>query len=160
MAKGRRTKTLRQSATDSFLPGPTAEEKRARRRKSSAAYYARNPQLRERSRLAMQARRAAVKARRREWDPPTPAQVAEARRAALATPSFHSDRVSDAVLNGSIHFQDMRGITESSEAGSSFLFCRRPDAGPPPDSAAPTIPHPQPLEVPVEEVQRWRPSYG
>ncbi|KAJ6549004.1 hypothetical protein B0H19DRAFT_1162470 [Mycena capillaripes] len=48
-------------------------EKAARHRKSQAAYYERRgPALREAGRKAMAEKRAAIKARRRRWDRPTP----------------------------------------------------------------------------------------
>ncbi|KAJ6509617.1 hypothetical protein DFH09DRAFT_1100889 [Mycena vulgaris] len=52
------------------------ERKKASHRRASAAYEARHPELKEKRRLQMVARRAAAKLKRRQWDPPkkTPKQ--------------------------------------------------------------------------------------
>ncbi|KAJ7896098.1 hypothetical protein B0H14DRAFT_2680420 [Mycena olivaceomarginata] len=42
----------------------------AQRRKSSRKYYASHPEVREKKRVYMAQKRAAIKARRRQWDPP------------------------------------------------------------------------------------------
>ncbi|KAJ7762069.1 hypothetical protein DFH07DRAFT_771348 [Mycena maculata] len=44
----------------------------AERRRQRAAEYNRRPEVREKQRIRMAERRAAVKAKRRQWDPPTP----------------------------------------------------------------------------------------
>ncbi|KAJ7926304.1 hypothetical protein B0H13DRAFT_2313632 [Mycena leptocephala] len=49
--------------------GSTIEDK-AERRWQSAAEYRQRPEVRERQRVLMAERRAAVKARRHQWDPP------------------------------------------------------------------------------------------
>ncbi|KAF8211723.1 hypothetical protein K438DRAFT_57055 [Mycena galopus ATCC 62051] len=81
-----------------YKPGPEVimdhdERVRAQRRKASAKYYARHPEIREKKRLQMAEKRAAIKARRRQWDPPKkpkpPANPIEAESG--AAPSLEDD---------------------------------------------------------------------
>ncbi|KAJ6626170.1 hypothetical protein B0H10DRAFT_1942018 [Mycena sp. CBHHK59/15] len=53
------------------------EEKAANHRRSQAAHYARNPDIRERRRIQVAERRAAKKMERQRWDPPKGKNVAE-----------------------------------------------------------------------------------
>ncbi|KAJ6544005.1 hypothetical protein B0H19DRAFT_1076187 [Mycena capillaripes] len=46
------------------------ERARKSHRKASAKYYAKHPEAREKQRIRMAEKRAAIKARRRKWDPP------------------------------------------------------------------------------------------
>ncbi|KAJ7502434.1 hypothetical protein B0H11DRAFT_638642 [Mycena galericulata] len=61
----------------SHTPTKSTGEKRAEaRRKASAKYYAQHPEVREKKRVQMAERRAAVKAKRRQWDPPKKSKTA------------------------------------------------------------------------------------
>ncbi|KAJ7834668.1 hypothetical protein B0H13DRAFT_2369752 [Mycena leptocephala] len=112
----RRTHTREDS--DDFRPGPAQAQKKEQRRKASAAYYARNPELREKNRLAMQLRRASIKAKKRQWDPPR--RLARSKNAhnekSRRSPTFASHEI----LDGSVHFLDVRGATESSLPNTAF----------------------------------------
>ncbi|KAJ7717670.1 hypothetical protein B0H16DRAFT_1897894 [Mycena metata] len=60
--------------------GPKAsldETVKAKQRKASAKYYARHPEIREKSRIRMAEKRAAIKARRRRCDPPKKPKIAD-----------------------------------------------------------------------------------
>ncbi|KAJ6521974.1 hypothetical protein DFH09DRAFT_1192138 [Mycena vulgaris] len=46
------------------------EKKKQRHREASKRHYARNPAIKEKKRIAMAEKRAAIKAARRRWDPP------------------------------------------------------------------------------------------
>ncbi|KAJ7367713.1 hypothetical protein DFH08DRAFT_928135 [Mycena albidolilacea] len=62
------TKSVNQTASAEQF---SVEQTRlAQRRKSSRKYYASHPEVRERKRVYMAQKRAAIKARRRQWDPP------------------------------------------------------------------------------------------
>ncbi|KAJ6543174.1 hypothetical protein B0H19DRAFT_1077185 [Mycena capillaripes] len=64
----------------------TAEEKAERRRQTTAAYHQR-PDVREKQRVRMAEKRAAVKARRRQWDPPKKNKMGSAKSASLTPTS-------------------------------------------------------------------------
>ncbi|KAJ7161944.1 hypothetical protein C8R43DRAFT_1123654 [Mycena crocata] len=110
MSTGRRTSTLPLQVDSDYRPGQTKAEKKKARARTSAAYYARNPHLREKNRVQLQQRRNAVKQRRRQWDPP---KKEKALRLPAAQRSVDSefDIVSDEKLYGKLHFQDVRGAT-------------------------------------------------
>ncbi|KAJ7023313.1 hypothetical protein C8F04DRAFT_1193563 [Mycena alexandri] len=83
--------------------------------------------IREKNRLSLCERRAAAKAKKRQWDPPRKGDVQE--RAILEegsrrSPSFDINLVSDEILNAPLHFKDYRGAP-SSDDDSAF---RRMDA--------------------------------
>ncbi|KAJ7036474.1 hypothetical protein C8F04DRAFT_1181473 [Mycena alexandri] len=79
----------------------------------------RNPQLREKNRLAMQARRAAVKAKQRQWDP---AKQREATPEVddRSSASFDPQLVSHELLYGPLHFNDGRAASTSDGEDSAF----------------------------------------
>ncbi|KAJ7028754.1 hypothetical protein C8F04DRAFT_1188379 [Mycena alexandri] len=89
------------------------------RRKPSDTYRPGNPQLREKNRLAMQARRAAVKAKRRQWDP---AKQREATPEVddRSSASFDPQLVSHELLYGPLHFNDGRAASTSDGEDSAF----------------------------------------
>ncbi|KAJ6583428.1 hypothetical protein DFH09DRAFT_1308940 [Mycena vulgaris] len=49
---------------------PDPEAKAQRHRETERAYYRRHPEVREKKRVQMAEKRAAIRARRRQWDPP------------------------------------------------------------------------------------------
>ncbi|KAJ6538209.1 hypothetical protein DFH09DRAFT_1324075 [Mycena vulgaris] len=49
---------------------PDPEAKAQRHRETERAYYRRHPEIREKKRVQMAEKRAAIRARRRQWDPP------------------------------------------------------------------------------------------
>ncbi|KAJ7030417.1 hypothetical protein C8F04DRAFT_1186823 [Mycena alexandri] len=102
MSKPRPTTPKHRNTSDAYRPGsPSLAEKKERRRKISAAYYA----------------RAAIKTRRRQWDPvkSSPAPVPSALSA-----SFHCELVSDEMLYGRLRFKDDRGASTSEGEDSAF----------------------------------------
>ncbi|KAJ7799363.1 hypothetical protein B0H14DRAFT_3491667 [Mycena olivaceomarginata] len=101
-------KTRRDSAE--YNPARTPFEKKQSRRVASAAYYVRNPHLREVNRVKMQERRAAVKDKRRQWDPPKP----------ICGVVRFRGKDDDGISIVSYHFKDWRGATESVVAPSDF----------------------------------------
>ncbi|KAJ6452357.1 hypothetical protein C8R47DRAFT_1083773 [Mycena vitilis] len=100
-----RPRSLRPADAATFRPGLTDIEKKERHRQAAARYYARHPEAREKNRLSMQRhryifkKRAAIKAYRRQWDPPkkTPGK---------GTVPAHA--------TGHSHFQDIRAATTAS----------------------------------------------
>ncbi|KAJ7884015.1 hypothetical protein B0H13DRAFT_1890152 [Mycena leptocephala] len=76
----------------------------------------RHPEVREKNRLSMQERRAALKAKKRQWDPPKKRKTLGGGMPQLPrhSPSFDDNLVTDEMLNGSIHFRDPRGATTAS----------------------------------------------
>ncbi|KAJ7862422.1 hypothetical protein B0H13DRAFT_1900130 [Mycena leptocephala] len=116
MSKYRRRSTKPPKDSDTYRPGPTDAQKRETHRKASAVYYARHPEVREKSRLDMQLRRAALKAKRRQWDPPKKLKKLKNLLPYLPgrSPGLDENLVTDAMVNGSIHFRDFRGATTAS----------------------------------------------
>ncbi|KAJ7083945.1 hypothetical protein B0H15DRAFT_951699 [Mycena belliarum] len=77
----------------------TPEEKAARHLKSVREYYQRNPALKEKNRLRAAERRAAVKARRRKWDPvKVAAHLSDDSRSCHHTPGFSDPRAANTVV--------------------------------------------------------------
>jgi hypothetical protein len=71
---------------------------------------------------------AAAKARRRQWDPPKPnkaiqdmARSESARESSDFDPAF----IDSELLHGSMHFQDPRGATTSSDEDSQFWLAEQ-----------------------------------
>ncbi|KAJ7469198.1 hypothetical protein FB451DRAFT_1400754 [Mycena latifolia] len=84
--KGKKKKVEDDEEYDPATKRLNAEERAERRRATDRARYQRNPQIREKKCLQMAEKRAAIRARRRQWDPPkkTPAEVN------LRTEQFHN----------------------------------------------------------------------
>ncbi|KAJ7357907.1 hypothetical protein DFH08DRAFT_801787 [Mycena albidolilacea] len=113
--------------SEDFQPGdstrPTDSEKRESRRQASAAYYARNPQLRDKNRVQMRRRRAAAKAYRRQWDQPKADAPHDTREESVDAREECASWYGRPYLCGvdsdghpmySCHYMDFRGITETS----------------------------------------------
>ncbi|KAJ7786796.1 hypothetical protein B0H14DRAFT_2630132 [Mycena olivaceomarginata] len=81
-----------------------------------------NPHLRELNRLKMRERRAAVKAKRRQWDAPQPSKNTTGHHSLLL--AFHVCGAPGSDF--SYHYKDFRGITETDIAPSDFA---RRDSG-------------------------------
>ncbi|KAJ7902356.1 hypothetical protein B0H13DRAFT_2335647 [Mycena leptocephala] len=115
--------------SDTYRPGLTAAEKKENHRKAAAAYYARHPEIKEKNRLSLQRRRAAVKAKRRQWDPPRKGKALSSQLGdgpGRRSPSVDLNLISDEMLNGPVVFKDPRGAPTSVDEDSDF---RRMDAG-------------------------------
>ncbi|KAJ6489343.1 hypothetical protein C8R47DRAFT_1071688 [Mycena vitilis] len=82
------------------------------------------PGIREKNRLYMQERRATVKAKRRQWDPPKQATsvegVHEGVRARSPSASVDTRLLSSEALYGALVFQDPRGAPTSADEDSEF----------------------------------------
>ncbi|KAJ7019391.1 hypothetical protein C8F04DRAFT_1197740 [Mycena alexandri] len=119
MSKKRKPRSKAPNPSGAFKPGPTRAEKCESQKKAAKAYYRRNAEeIREKNRLSIQERRAAAKAKKRQWDPPKKGKTTE--QALLdeshrRSPSFDVNLVSDELLNRPLHFKDCRGAPSSDE---------------------------------------------
>ncbi|KAJ7440334.1 hypothetical protein B0H11DRAFT_2253099 [Mycena galericulata] len=77
MAKRKSRRKIIPNPNAEYSPRLSPEEKAANHRKSSAKYYARNPEIRERRRIQMAEKSATVKLNRRRWDPPNKRRLAK-----------------------------------------------------------------------------------
>ncbi|KAJ7450109.1 hypothetical protein FB451DRAFT_1410455 [Mycena latifolia] len=84
--KGKKKKVQDDEEYDPAAKRLNAEERAERRRATDRARYHRNPQIREKKRVQMAEKRAAVRARRRQWDPPKKTRG----EVQLDTEEFHS----------------------------------------------------------------------
>ncbi|KAJ7024851.1 hypothetical protein C8F04DRAFT_1269857 [Mycena alexandri] len=100
MSKPRSPTSRPKKGSDAYRPGLTAAEKKERRRKVSAAYYA----------------RAAVKAKRRQWD----LVKAPPRTLTRSSGSLHLELVPAELLYGVLRFEDGRGASTSEGEDSAF----------------------------------------
>ncbi|KAJ7145476.1 hypothetical protein C8R46DRAFT_1232031 [Mycena filopes] len=97
------SKARRRGTTQTPQELEEEEQKREKKRKW-AAEYRKRPEAVEKQRVLMAQRRAAVKAKRRQWDPPKKAKVS--RPASPVTEASNESRVShdDASLTAAEHF--------------------------------------------------------
>ncbi|KAJ7897378.1 hypothetical protein B0H13DRAFT_1884674 [Mycena leptocephala] len=146
MARPKKTPPKPPKDSGTYRPRQTQAQRQASHRLASARYYARyedsegagalqltnnacrNPEVREKNRVNMRARRAVAKARRRQWDPPKPNKAIQdmpRSESAQESDPFDPALVSSELLDGSMHFQDPRGATTSSDEDSQFRLAEQ-----------------------------------
>ncbi|KAJ6452901.1 hypothetical protein DFH09DRAFT_1351458 [Mycena vulgaris] len=77
MSKRKRLPKPKLDPSARYKPQLSAEEKASRHRQAVRESYARKPEVRERRRIEMAEKRAAIKANRRRWDKPKPTHVVQ-----------------------------------------------------------------------------------